>query len=211
MVAAMPPLTFFHTPRTRSTGVLILLEELGVPYTLELVDQKREQQLSAEYRAINPMGKVPALQDGETIVTEQVAIFLHLADRHPELGLAPPPGDPLRGRYLRWMVFYAASFEPALVDHAMKREPGRRGMSPYGDYDTVIDAIAGMLEPGPWILGQRFSAADLLWGIALGWTMMFGMVPERPVFRALVDRVNARPAVQRARAKDEEVLATMAG
>ena len=97
----MPPLTFFHTPRTRSTGALILLEKMGVPYTLELIDQKHGQQLAPAFRAINPMGKVPALKDGEVVVTEQVAIFLHLADRHPELNLAPPPGDPLRGRYLR--------------------------------------------------------------------------------------------------------------
>ena len=205
----MPPLTFFHTPRTRSTGALILLEEMGVPYTLELIDQKHGQQLAPAFRAINPMGKVPALKDGEVVVTEQVAIFLHLADRHPELNLAPPPGDPLRGRYLRWMVFYAASYEPALVDRALQREPGRRGMSPYGEYDTVIDAVAGMLEPGPWVLGERFSAADLLWGIALDWTMTFGIAPERPVFRSLVDRVNARPAVQRARAKDAALLAGM--
>lgn len=207
----MSDLTFFHTPRTRATGVLILLEELGVPYTLEIIDQKREQQLAPAYRAINPMGKVPAIRDGDVVVTEQVAIFLHLVDRHPELALAPPPGDPLRGRYLRWMVFYAASFEPALVDRALQREPGRRGMSPYGEYETVIEAVAGMLEPGPWILGERFSAADLLWGIALDWTMTFGMVPERPVFRSLVDRINARPAVQRARARDGALLAAMPG
>lgn len=207
----MSDLTFFHTPRSRATGVLILLEELGVPYTLEIIDQKREQQLAPAYRAINPMGKVPAIRDGDVVVTEQVAIFLHLADRYPTLNLAPPPGDPLRGRYLRWMVFYAASFEPALVDRALQRDPGRRAMSPYGDYETVIDAVAGMLEPGPWVLGERFSAADLLWGIALDWTMMFGVVPEQAVFRSLVDRINARPAVQRARAKEGEMLAAMAG
>lgn len=207
----MPPLTFFHTPRTRATGTLILLEEMGVPFALELIDQKRGQQLEPAYRAINPMGKVPALRDGDVVVTEQVAVFLHLADRHPELGLAPPPGDPVRGRYLRWMVFYAASFEPALVDRAMQREPGRRGMSPYGEFDTVVEAVAGMLQPGPWVLGERFSAADLLWGVALDWTMAFGVVPERPDFRALVDRVNARPAVQRARARDAALLAAMAG
>lgn len=205
----MTELTFFHTPRTRSTGTLILLEELGVPYTLELIDQKHEQQLTPAYRAINPMGKVPVVKDGETVVTEQVAIYLHLADRFPAANLAPPIGDPQRGRYLRWMVFYAACFEPALLDRAMQRDPPRRSMSPYADYDTVIETVAGMLEPGPWILGGRFSAADLLWGIALEWTMMFGIVAERPVFRALVDRINARPAVQRGRAKEAELLASM--
>ena len=205
----MRPITLFHTPRTRSTGVLILLEELGAAYALEVIDQKREQQHAATYRAVNPMGKVPALKDGDQVVTEQVAIFLHLADLFPEKGLAPLPGDPLRGRYLRWLVFYAAAFEPALVDKAMQREAGQRGMSPYGEFDTVMDAVSSMLTPGPWVLGDRFSAADLLWGTALGWTMHFGIAPKRPEYEALVARVNARPAVQRAQAKDKQLLDAM--
>lgn len=207
----MRPLTLYHTPRTRSTGALILLEELGVPYGLEIVDQKGGQQHTPAYRAVNPLGKVPALRDGDAMVTEQVAIFLHLADLFPERALAPALGDPLRGPYLRWMVFYAAAFEPALVDRALQREPGQRGMSPYGAFDTVMDAVSGMLAPGPWILGDRFSAADLLWGIALGWTMMFGIAPRRPEYEALVARIEARPAVQAARAKDAALLKAMPG
>ena len=200
--------TLFHTPQTRSTGVLTLLEELGAPYRLELLNQTKEEHLAAAYRAINPMGKVPALRDAAGgIVTEQVAIFLHLADLFPEAGLAPPAGDPLRGPYLRWMVFYAASFEPAVVDRALAREPGRRAMSPYGDFDTVIDTVTAALAKGPFLLGERVSAADILWGTALGWTTGFKLVPERPEIMAYVRRVADRPAVKRAQEKDTALAA----
>src|SRR5205085_3287514 len=129
----------YHAPHTRSMGVLALLEELGADYTLEVLDQKKGEHLAPSFRAINPMGKVPTLRDASgAIVTEQVAIFLYLATFFPVAGLAPAIGDPLRGPYLRWLVFYAAAFEPALVDRALGRDPGRRAMSPYGDYDTVI-------------------------------------------------------------------------
>ncbi|MEO9190741.1 MAG: glutathione binding-like protein, partial [Acetobacteraceae bacterium] len=154
-----------------------------------------------------PMGKVPALRDGDAIVTEQVAIFLYLADRFPASGLAPPLGDPLRGPYLRWMAFYAASFEPALIDKARGHDPGKRAMSAYGEYDAVIDTLAGALAKGPYLLGERVSAADILWGTALGWTLAFKLVPERPVFVDYARRISERPAVARARAKDEELAA----
>ena len=110
--------TLFHSPNTRSTGVLILLEELGADYELNLVDMKANEQRAAAYLAINPMGKVPAILHRGALVTEQVAIFLYLADLYPEAGLAPPIGDALRGPYLRWMVFYGSCFEPAVVDRA---------------------------------------------------------------------------------------------
>lgn len=201
-------LTLFHAPRTRSTGVLILLEELGASYALEVLNQEKGETLAPAYRAINPMGKVPALRDAAgAIVTEQVAIFLHLADLFPAAGLAPAIGDALRGPYLRWMVFYAASFEPAVVDHALGRDPGRRAMSPYGDYDTVVDTVTAALARGPYLLGDRFSAADILWGTALGWTTAFKVVPERPEIMDYVRRIAGRPAVVRARMKDDALAA----
>ncbi len=200
--------TLFHSPQTRSTGVLTLLEELGAPYTLELLNQTKGEQLAPAYRAINPMGKVPALRDTSgAIVTEQVAIFLHLGDLFPEAGLAPPIGDALRGPYLRWMAFYAASFEPAVVDRALGREPGRRSMSPYGEFDTVVDTIGAALSPGPYLLGGRFSAADILWGTALGWMTAFKLMPERPEIMAYVRRIAERPAVKRAQEKDAALAA----
>ena len=199
--------TLYHSPNTRSTGALILLEELGAPYDLHVLNMKAGEQRQPAYLAVNPMGKVPALKHGEAIVTEQVAVYLYLADLFPEAGLAPPIGDRLRGPYLRWMVFYAACFEPAVVDRAAKHEPAPQAMSPYGDYDTMLGAVTAQLANGPYLLGERFSAADVLWGTALGWTTMFKLVPELPAIMAYVQRIGARPAAARVRAKDAELAA----
>jgi glutathione S-transferase len=199
--------TLFHSPNTRSTGALILLEELGADYELYVLNMKAGEQRGPVYLAVNPMGKVPALKHGGALVTEQVAVFLYLADLYPEAGLAPAIGDPLRGPYLRWMVFYGSCFEPALVDRAMKREPAPPSTAPYGDYDTMLKTLTDQLDAGPYLLGERFSAADVLWGTALSWTTKFKLVPELPVITAYMARVNARPAVARARAKDAEIAA----
>lgn len=199
--------TLFHSPNTRSTGALILLEELGADYALHPLNMKAGEQRGAAYLAVNPMGKVPALKHGDALVTEQPAVFLYLADLYPEAGLAPPIGDPLRGPYLRWMVYYGSCFEPALVDKAMKRDPAPPGTSPYGDYDTMLKTLTDQLAAGPYLLGERFSAADVLWGAALRWTTMFKLVPELPVIAAYIARVGARPAVERARAKDAALAA----
>lgn len=207
-MSADPPVTLFHSPNTRSTGALLLLEELGAPYELRVLNMKAGEQRQAAYLAINPMGKVPAILHDGALVTEQVAIYLYLADRFAGAGLAPATQDKLRGPYLRWMVFYAASFEPAVIDRALQREPGRQAMSPYGDFDTTLNAVAEQLAPGPWLLGDRFTAADVLWGTALRWTTAFGLVPERKEIRAYIDRVNARPAVARVEAKDTELAAS---
>ena len=203
-----PELTLHHSPNTRSTGALILLEELGAPYKLHLLNMKAGEQRQPAYLAINPMGKVPAVTHGDALVTEQVAVFLYLADLFPQAGLAPAIGDPLRGPYLRWMAFYGSCFEPALIDKAQKREPAAPSMSPYSDYDTMLKTLTDQLGKGSYLLGERFSAADLLWGTALSWTVMFGLVPELPVIKAYMERVNTRPAVLRARAKDAELAKT---
>ena len=203
-------LTLFHSPNTRSTGALILLEELGAPYELHVLNMKAGEQRQPGYLALNPMGKVPAIKHGDAFITEQVAIFIYLADLFPEAGLAPPIGDPLRGPYLRWLVYYAACFEPAIVDRALKREPAPPRMSPYGDFDTMLSTLVGQLGKGPYILGEQFSAADVLWGTALAWMTAFKLVPETPVVTAYVDRMNARPAAVRVRAKDAELAASQA-
>ena len=199
--------TLYHAPHSRSTGVLILLEELGAPYDLHVLNIKAGEQREPAYLAINPMGKVPALRHGEAILTEQVAIYLYLADLFPETGLTPAIGDPRRGPYLRWMAFYAACFEPAVVDRAAKREPLPQTMSPYGDYDTVLSIVVGQLAKGPYFLGERFSVADILWGTALAWTTMFDLVPKRPEITDYLNRVGSRPAAQRVQAKDAELAA----
>jgi glutathione S-transferase len=200
--------TLFHRPNTRSTGAFSLLEELGVPYDLKVLTADEQRQPA--YLAINPMGKVPAVLHDGALVTEQPAVYLYLADLYPDAGLAPKIGDPLRGPYLRWMVYYGSSFEPALVDRSMKRDPAPRGTSPYGDFDTMFSTLDHQLAKGPWILGERFTAADVLWGIALAWTTGFKLVPETPAVKAYIARVNSRPAIARAREKDAQLAAAQA-
>ena len=200
--------TLFHSPNTRSSGALILLEELGADYRLHVLNMKKSEQRAPEYLAINPMGKVPAVKHGDAVVTEQVAVFLYLADLYPEARLAPPIGDPLRGPYLRWMAFYGSCFEPAIVDRSQKREPAPAAMSPYGDYDTMLKTLTDQLAKGPYLLGDRFTAVDVLWGTALTWITMFKLIPASPVIQAYIDRVGSRPAVARAKAKDAELAAS---
>lgn len=202
-------ITLFHAPNTRSTGTLILLEELGADYELQLLDFARNEQRSPAYLAINPMGKVPAIRHAGAVVTEQVAIYIYLADLYADRGLAPPPGDPLRGPYLRWLVFYGSCFEPALVDRSQKREPGSVAGSPYGDYDTMLGAVMQRIEQGAFMAGDRFTAADVLWGIAFGLTTRWGLVPRTPALQRYVEAFDARPAVIRARARDAELAASL--
>lgn len=202
--------TLFHAPNTRSTGVLTLLEELGADYELKVLSMKAGDLRKPEYLAVNPMGKVPAILHEGALVTEQIAIFQYLADLYADRGLAPQMGESLRGPFLRWLAFYGASFEPAVVDRALKREPAPQGMAPYGDYDTMLKTLTDQLARGPWILGERFSAADVLWGAALAWTTMFGIVTVTPVIQAYIERANARPAALRVRARDAELAAAQA-
>jgi glutathione S-transferase len=197
----------YHSPNTRSAGTLILLEELGAPYELRVLDMKAGEQRQPAYLAINPMGKVPALVHGDALVTEQVAIFLYLADLFPAAGLAPPIGDPLRGPYLRWLVYYGTCFEPAVTDRAMKRDSAPPAMSSYGDFDTMLKTVADRLAQGPYLLGERLSAADILWGTGLTWTMMFKLVPPLPELVAYAKRLAGRPAVTKVKAGDAELAA----
>ena len=197
-----PELTFFHAAQSRSAGVRILLEALGAPYTCQKIDFKAEDQRKPDFLAVNPMGKVPAIRHGQSVVTEQVAIYTYLADYFSEAGLAPGLKDPDRGPYLRWIAFYGSCFEPAVIDNYLKRENGPQGMSPYGTFEAVIDTLDAQLSKGPYVLGDRFSAADILWGTALGWMLSFKIVPERPSFRALADRIAAHPAALKAKALD---------
>ena len=157
------------------------------------------------------MGKVPALLHDGTLVTEQAAIYLYLADLYPAAGLAPAVDAPLRGPYLRWMVFYGSCFEPALIDRSQQRAPAPAAASPYGDYDTMLATLTGQLAPGPWLLGERFTAADVLWGTALTWTIKFNLLPALPVIQHYIDRVNARSAFRRVRAQDSELAAAQQG
>lgn len=198
-------LTLYHAAPSRSSTVLWMLEELGQPFELVVLDLKKEEQRQPAYLAINPMGKVPTLKHGDTIITESAAICTYLADEFPAAKLAPAIGDPARGMYLRWMFFHGSAFEPAVIDHALKREPGNRQMLPYGDYDTTMDVLAGALAKGPYLLGDAFTAADVQMGSNLRWTMKFGIVPQRPEFVRYVELLSKRPALIRALARDEQL------
>jgi glutathione S-transferase len=200
------PITLFHSPQTRSTGALNLLEELSAPYQLHVLNMKAGEQRDSSYLAINPMGKVPAIRHGDSIITEQVAIGIYLADLFPEAGITPRIDGALRGSYLRWYVFYAACFEPAMIDKAMKREAGSIAMSPYGDTDITVNTLIRQLEKGPWFLGESFTALDVLWGTALTWMTGFGLLEAVAPIKAYVDRWNARPSVQKVAQIDAQIL-----
>jgi glutathione S-transferase len=201
---------FFHAPQSRSGGTFALLEELGAEYELRLLNLKQGEQRQSAYQAINPMGKVPAILHNGALVTEQPAVFAYLADLYPEARLAPCMGDPLRGPYLRWLVYYGSSFEPAIVDRSQKRDPVPPSTSPYGSWDDVLNTIHAQLAKGPYMLGERFTAVDVLWGGALHWATMFKLVPETPDIRIYIERVITRPAMQRAAARDVEFTAQQA-
>jgi glutathione S-transferase len=202
-----PKLTLFHSPQTRSSAVLTLLKELGAQYELHILNMKAGEHREPAYLAVNPLGKVPTIKHGDSLVTERGAIFIYLADAFPDAGLAPPIGDPLRGPYLRWLVFYGSCFEPAIMNNYMKREPAPRNMSPYGTFEEVVGLISEQIRKGPYLFGERFTAADVLWGGALHWTTKFGLVPETPEIAAYAQRVAARPAFQQVRDEDAALVA----
>jgi len=200
-------ITLHYSPQTRATGTRVLLEELGAPYDLHVLNMKAGEQREPAYLALNPLGKVPAISHLGGLVTEQVAITIYLADLFPQVGLAPAAHDPRRGPYLRWIAYYGSCFEPALIDKFMKREPASPTLTPYADYDTMIGTVEAQLARGPYLLGERMTAADVLWGIALGWTMAFGLVPQSDVFTRYSGRITSRPACQRISAEDAAMVA----
>lgn len=206
-MASEPKVTLFHSPNTRSTGALILLEELGVPYDLHVVNMKAGDQRKPAYLAVNPMGKVPAVKNGDALITEQGAIYIYLADLYPKAGLAPALTDPLRGPYIRWLVYYGSSFEPAVVDKALKRDPAPPGICPYGDYDTMLKTLSDQMKKGPYMLGETFSAADVLWGTAMRWMLDFKLVPTAPEFSDYRDRVISRPSFKKVEEMDKKLAA----
>jgi glutathione S-transferase len=203
----MSDLIHYHAPRTRSTAPRMLLEELQAPYETRLLNLKLGDQRKSDYLAINPLGKVPSIVDKGVVVTEQVAIFIYLADAFPQAGLAPAIGDPLRGSYLRWLALYGSAFEPAMIDHAQKHDPESRTMSAYGSYDDVVALLRAQLAAGPYILGETFSAADILWGTALRWMVAFGLLEGSPEISAYVDRIVTRPLIQKISADDAALAA----
>lgn len=196
-------LTLYHAIPSRSSIARWMLEEVGEPYGIKLLDLQKGENRAPAYLAVNPMGKVPALDHDGTIVTEAAAICTYLADVFPQKKLNVPVGDRRRGLYLKWLFFGPSCVEPAVTDRAFPRkEEARRGMLGYGDYDTVMDVLAMAVARGPYILGEQFTAADVVIGSGLRWGMMFKLIPERPEFTAYAGRLAERPAIKRAQEKD---------
>ena len=207
----MASLTLYHAAPSRSSIVRWMLEEVGEPYDLHVLNLMNGEQKAPDYLAVNPMGKVPALKHGDTVITEAAAICTYLADAFPKAGLSVPIGDPRRGVYLKWLFYAPSCIEPAVTDRAFPRkEEPRRGMLGYGDFDTVMDVVAKGVEPGPHLMGEQFTAADVIVGSQLRWGMMFDLLPKRSEFVAYVGRLEQRPALQRAVAKDQELAAVAA-
>lgn len=205
----MADLTLYHAAPSRSSVVRWMLEELGQPYDLHLLNLANGDQTKPDYRAINPMGKVPALKHGDAVVTEVAAICTYLADEFPEARLNVPIGDPQRGVYLKWMFFGPSCLEPAVSERAFPRkEPPPRSALGFGDFDTVMDVLAqGVGKAAPYLMGSQFTAADVIIGSGLRWGTMFKLIPERPEFTAYVRRLSERPALRRATEKDAELQA----
>lgn len=190
-------LVFYTNPMSRGAIVRWMLEEIGCPYRAEVLEYPALK--TPEYRAINPMGKVPAIRHRGTVVTEVAAICAYLADAFPEAGLAPPL--PERGAYYRWLFFAAGPLEAAVTNRMLGVEvpPERRGMVGYGSYEDVLATLEGAVSGEGYIAGPRFSAADVYVGAHLGWGMMFGSIEKRPAFERYWSRLGDRPAAVRAR------------
>lgn len=197
-------LVFYTNPMSRGRIVRWMLEEVGQPYRTELIEYGPPMKAPG-YLAINPMGKVPALRHGETVVTECAAICAYLADAFPAAGLAPPPGDRQRGPYYRWLFFAAGPFEAAASNQALGFvvPEGRERMMGYGTYAGTLNALELAVSGPGFLLGERFSAADVYLGCHIGFGMQFGTLEKRPAFASYWARVSARPAAIRARAIDD--------
>ncbi|MGA0597486.1 glutathione S-transferase family protein [Enterovirga sp. CN4-39] len=199
-------LVFYTNPMSRGRIVRWMLEEVGQPYRTEVLEYAAMK--DPAYLAVNPMGKVPAISHRGVVVTEAAAICAYLADAFPQAGLAPAPGDPLRGTYYRWLFFAAGPLEAAASNKALGFEvpPGREKMMGYGTYSDVLGALESAASGREFLVGDRFTAADLYLGSHLSWGMMFGTVEKRPAFEAYWNRLATRPAHQRAEEIDNALI-----
>jgi glutathione S-transferase len=197
-------LVFYTHPMSRGRVVRWMLEEIGQPYRTELLDYGTTMKAPA-YLAINPMGKVPAIRHGDTVVTEVGAICAYLADAFSQARLAPPPGDRLRGPYYRWLFFIAGPLEAAWTNKAMGFvvPPERERMMGYGRFEHVIDALEGAVSRAEYVVGDSFTAADVSVGSSIGFGMQFGTIEKRPAFERYWQRLSARPAAVRAKEIDD--------
>ena len=191
-------IVFYHNPMSRGRVVHWMLEEVGVSYRIELINFEKRENKKPAFLAINPMGKIPAIVHRDTVITECGAIITYLGDAFPAAKLAPAFDDPARGTYLRWMFFSQGCLEPALIDRMLSRPPVDRPTAlGYGNYDDVFRAVEQALTPGPYILGNRFSAVDVYMGSQLAFGMMMKALEPRPIYQNYVALAAQRPAFKR--------------
>jgi glutathione S-transferase len=197
-------LTFYTNPMSRGRIARWMLEEVGHAYETVIVEFGPPMKTPA-YRGLNPMGKVPTVVHGQTVVTECPAICAYLADAFPEVGLAPDTGR--RGAYYRWMFFAAGPLEAGIVNKSLEVEvpKERRGMVGYGSLPRMFDALEGALARG-YVAGDRFTAADVYVGAQVGWGLRFGTVEARPAFTEYWERLSQRPAYLRATELDDAAM-----
>lgn len=199
----------YHMPQTRGGTTLWMNEELGDVCEIRLVNLKKGEGRTPQFLKINPMGKLPALQHKGVAVTEAAAICAYLADAFPQTGLAPSASDPKRGVYYRWMFFAPSCIEPMMLDRLGKVTRENTTAAGHGDYERVMASIDQALSNGPWILGDKFSAADVVMGSTLSFATMFGAIPSEGEIKAYVERVRARPAFQAMMQKNAEQAKAM--
>ena len=203
----MTELTLYTNPMSRGRIARWMLEEVGKPYETVLLEYGTTMK-APEYLSINPMGKVPAIKHGETVVTEAAAICAYLADAFPEKNLAPPPGDRRRGPYYRWMFFAAGPVEASVTAKALGllAPADKKALAGYGTFEETISALERAVGDTPFICGDQFTAADVYVGAQLGWGMMFGTIDKRSVFEEYFSRLQARPAARRANELDDAAM-----
>ena len=194
----------YHHPFSRAANVVWMLEELEVPYELRFIDIAAGAQKAPEILALNPMGKLPILVDGDAVVTETAAVGLYLADRYSYGRLAPKVDDPSRAKYLRWSFFAPSVIEPAALAKA-SNWTYRDSQAGWGSYDAVLSSIESAIGEGPYLLGSSFSMADVIFGGTVRFMLAFKLIEPRPRFSAYAERLGARPALKRAEARNAAI------
>jgi glutathione S-transferase len=203
----MNPLVLYTNPQSRGRIAHWMMEEIGQPYETVWLDYGTSMK-AADYVAVNPMGKVPAIRHGDAVVTEAAAICAYLADCFPEKNLIPPPGHASRAPYYRWLFFAAGPLEAAVTAKSLGWQvpEGKGVMAGFGSFGDTLNALETALTPGPYICGDQFTAADVYVGASLGWGLLFGTIEARPVFTAYAERLRGRSAAQQANRINEAYL-----
>jgi glutathione S-transferase len=203
-------IVFYHNPMSRARMVHWMLEEVGAPYRIELVDLQKGEHKQPAFLAVNPMGKLPAIMHRGTVITETGAIIAYLADAFPAAGLAPRLDEPVRGTYLRWMFFGAGCVDSALIDRMLARPaPEKTASLGYGRYEDLVETLEKAITPGPYILQDRFSAADVYIGAQIGFGMMTKSLEPRPSFQRYIGLLSQRPAYKRFQQQSEQLVSRL--